>query len=67
MKRTYIKDGKHKSIKNLKFYKELKQKLDFTPSLHLNEGKREILKECYKDFLEKYNLDIVGKKIVVIE
>jgi len=62
--RTYIKDGKHKSIKNLKIYKELKQKLDFTPTLYLNNGKREELKKYYKDFLEEHKLDIVGSKII---
>ena len=64
MKRTYIKDGKHKSVKNLTTYKELKRMLDFTPTLHLNLGKRESLKKSYKEFLEEHKLDIVGNKII---
>ena len=67
MTRTYIKDGKHKSFKNLTAYKELKTKLDFTPSLHLNQGKREELKKMYKVFLEEHNLDIVGSKIIELK
>jgi hypothetical protein len=64
MTRTYIKDGKHKSIKNNTIYKELKTKLDMTPKLYLDEGKREVLKRCYKNFLDENNLDIVGNKII---
>ena len=64
MTRTYIKDAKHKSFKNLTIYKELKTKLDFTPALYLNQGQREFLKKGYKYFLEEHNLDIVGNKII---
>ena len=56
MTRTYIKDGKHKSIKNNRIYKELKTKLDFTPKLYLDQGKREDLKKSYKYFLKLLSL-----------
>ncbi len=64
MTRTYIKDGKHKSYKNLTKYKELKTKLDFTPISDLNminwhgKTKRQVLTEGYKEFLDKHNLTI---------
>jgi len=67
MPRTYIKDGKHKSFKNLTEYKELKTKLDFTPTNYLDEGKREDLKKTHRDFLQEHNLTIVGSKIIKLE
>ena len=70
-KRTYIKDGKHKSVKNLKEYKELKTKLGITPQLDFNtigwsgNSKKEILLQGYKEFLNKYNLTINNYRKIV--
>lgn len=64
-KRTYIKDGKHKSVKNLTEYKQLKDKLDITPQLDFNNGKKEILLQGYKEFLDKHNLTINNYRKIV--
>ena len=74
MTRTYIKDGKHKSIKNLTEYKIIQEKISVSlmgykhAKLSDNTIKLEDyydkIKSGHKEFMEKHNLDIIGNKII---
>lgn len=75
MTRQYIKDGKHKNIKNLSEYKRIVEKIDCSiqsykweklnnPLTNDNlEDYMNIIKKNHKLFLDKYNLDIIDCKI----
>jgi len=60
MPRTYIKDGQHKSIKNLTEYKLIQQKIDCCRSSCQHPNKiqdyYDNVAEQHKDFLDKHNL-----------
>jgi len=64
-KRIYIKDGKHKSYKNTVEYKLIKQKIAINPTSYLDAGNRDKIRQVHKEFLDKHNLDIIGREIVV--
>jgi hypothetical protein len=74
MARTYIKDGKHKNIKNLAEYKKIVDKIDcsyvgyrhakqFDNTIKLEDYYDKIIKE-HKDFMEKHNLIIKNNKLI---
>ena len=74
MARQYIKDGKHKNIKNLTEYKTIQQKIECSISSYnynrifdkdstLEDYFNDIRNE-HKDFMEKHNLDIINKKLL---
>lgn len=71
--RQYIKDGKHKNIKNLTEYKTIQQKIDCSiSSYNYNstfdktsklEDYFDDIRNYHKEFLEKHNLIIKNKKL----
>ena len=64
-KRVYIKDGKHKSVKNLTEYKLIISKLNCIYDVNKTPYYEKITKE-HKEFLDKHKL-IINKWGKIIE